>query len=350
MSVRMVLVLLRKELIDGPKSFMFILAVVLPLILTLLLSAGDLFDGKGGLGVVAAEDSQFLALAQEVASIDVVTYADEASLRAAVERGEVDLGIVVPAGLEEMLASGEMGRLEAYIWGESLLKHRLLLGTTLVTLLRELAGQEIPVDIRTTTVGTAVEVPLEERLLPVVVLISILFGSLMVTATSVVEEKLKGTLRALTVTPATWGDVLMAKGVMGVLVSVVMAIVVLVLNGGWGERPFLLLLTLVSGAVGSATFGVLLGLWAKDVNSLFATIKSLGLFLYAPAFIYFFPSWPQWLGRVFPTYYILEPVIAVSQRGEGLGGVVAELGVMVVMVLGLWWGIGQVVEREKVGH
>jgi len=39
----------------------------------------------------------------------------------------------------------------------------------------------------------------------------------------------------------------------------------------------------------------------KDINTLFAIIKGLGIFLYAPAIVSLFPELPQWIAKVFPT-------------------------------------------------
>jgi ABC-2 type transport system permease protein len=71
----------------------------------------------------------------------------------------------------------------------------------------------------------------------------------------------------------------------------------------------------------------------KDINTLFATIKSLGIFLYAPGFVYIFPDLPQWIGRIFPTYYIIQPVLEVSQNNAGLAEVAPELGILIGLIL-----------------
>jgi ABC-2 type transport system permease protein len=53
MSVRRVLVLLVKELLMGPKNMIFIFALVVPLVITLLINllVGTFFSGKPRLGV-----------------------------------------------------------------------------------------------------------------------------------------------------------------------------------------------------------------------------------------------------------------------------------------------------------
>jgi len=88
---------------------------------------------------------------------------------------------------------------------------------------------------------------------------------------------------------------------------------------------------LIQGAVMSAGIGLLVGAFARDLQSFFATMKMFGILLYAPALVYMFPGIPQWVGQIFPTYYILEPIVEVSQRGGGW----AEIAVNVFILVGI---------------
>jgi ABC-2 type transport system permease protein len=103
---------------------------------------------------------------------------------------------------------------------------------------------------------------------------------------------------------------------------------------------------LVVGSAVAAAFGVLLGSLVSDINSLFATIKGLGIFLYAPAFVYMFPEIPQWIGKIFPTYYIIQPVIEITQQNAGWGKVLPELGITVVFFVLIVIGIGFISQRQ----
>jgi ABC-2 type transport system permease protein len=108
-----------------------------------------------------------------------------------------------------------------------------------------------------------------------------------------------------------------------------------------------LLLFLALGAVMAALFGLLLGALTKDITSLFATVKTVGIFLYAPAIVFLFPSLPQWIGRLFPTYYVIAPVMAITQQGAGLGDVAGDLAVLVALLLLTAIGLLAVVPRTR---
>ena len=81
--------------------------------------------------------------------------------------------------------------------------------------------------------------------------------------------------------------------------------------------------------------GLLLGVYANNATTLFTLIKSLGIFLFVPVIFYLFPDWPQWIDKIFPLYWVIEPVWSVSVMGEPIRGVWFELMIAVVITLAL---------------
>ncbi|MGD8750614.1 MAG: ABC transporter permease [Anaerolineales bacterium] len=349
MNLRRIGVLLGKELVHGSKNFIFIFAVVIPIVISLVISLlfGTLFLGKPKLGLADQGSSQLSRSAKTMDSIILKEYPSDDELQEAVARGAVDLGVVLPQGFDDVLQQGQKLELLAYVWGESLLKNRAILGATLVALIRETAGQETPVEIISRTVGGTESVPWEQRLLPLMVLMAVIIGGSLVPATSLVDEKGKRTLGALVTTPTSLEEVYLAKGLMGALLSLVMGILILIINRAFGEQPALLLLILSLAAVMAGTFGVLLGALMKDINSLFATVKAFGILLYAPALVYLFPSIPQWIGKIFPTYYIINPIVEITQRGASWTDVAVEIYTLLGLVLILIFGVGVIARRTR---
>jgi len=347
MSIRRMIVLLRKELVSGPKNFMFIFAVVVPIALTLIISLlfGTFFSGKARLGVFDAGHSQFVQLAEQTDSVIVTTYASASELRDRMLSGAADIGIALPDGYDASIKQGERIQATVYVWGESQLQHRAIAAATFASVTRDIAGQDAPVDIIVEPLGDAVNIPWQERLLPFIVLITILIGGSMIPAASIVDEKQKRTLSALTITPTTLSDVYVAKGALGVIVSLVMAVVILTLNQAFGTQPVLLITVLALGAILAATFGVLLGTLVKDINTLFTVLKATGILLYAPAIVYLIPDIPQWIGQLFPTYYIIQPVVEITQQGGTWADVLPELAVLVVLIVALMAVVGIVSRR-----
>jgi ABC-2 type transport system permease protein len=241
--------------------------------------------------------------------------------------------------------AGEQARLTAYVWGESTLKNRAVASAAVATLVRDLTGQETPVEIVTSIVGAGTSLPWEDRLLPIIVMMALLMGGSVVPAALLVDEKQKRTMRALTTTSASLGEVFAAKGALGWILSILMAIITLLLNRAWGPQPALLLVSLALGALLAACIGVLGGAFIRDTNMLMTVVKGAGILLYAPALIYMFPEIPQWIARIFPTYYLIQPVIEITQQGGTLASVAPELAVLIVLTVILLAIIGVVVRR-----
>jgi ABC-2 type transport system permease protein len=137
------------------------------------------------------------------------------------------------------------------------------------------------------------------------------------------------------ITPSTLSEVFLAKGLLGILLSVLMGFLILVLNQAFVSQRLLLIVVLALGATMAASFGVLLGALTKDITTLFATIKGIGLLLYAPAIVYMFPTLPQWIARIFPTYYFTAPVIEIVQNGGTWSDVALDVLIMVGLILAL---------------
>lgn len=352
MNAGRILTLLRKEFFQGLRGWVFYMAVIAPLLISLLLSLvfGSLLSRAPRLGIVDEGGSALVAAAQARDAFETRLYADTAALERATEDGAVDMGVVLPPALDAGLASGETQSVRAYLWGESLARHRLILGVALADLFGDLAGRESPVEIETITLGESTAVPLTERLLPLIVLITIVIAGIFLPATSLVEERQKGTLSALTVTPVTLRDVYISKGLLGAIVSFTMGLVILVLNGAVVAHPALLVGVLALDAVAAAMFGILLGSLTRDVTSLFATLKMIGIFLYAPGIVRLFPQIPEWIGRIFPTYWMIQPVVELSLEGAGASEIAPDVAGLLLLILilagGVYYASGHLQQQE----
>jgi len=248
---------------------------------------------------------------------------------------------VLPAGFDDRVVEDAVVRLDVFTWGESLLKHRTQLGAALVREVITLSGYELGVEITTVLLGDEAGIPWEVRLFPLVVIMTIILGGTMVPAAFIVEEKQHRTLKALLVTPVTLFEVLLAKGLAGVIISVVMGAVILTINSAWGIQPGLMVLMLILSAMMAASMGIIFGMLVGDISALFTAMKSIGILLYAPAIIYMFPQIPAWVMRIFPTYYMIGPIVEISMHNAGWGDIAMDLvilgalTVITVMVTGL---------------
>lgn len=331
MFIQRIITLFIKDLRYGSRNVVFLMAIGLPLILSLVISLlfGSLFSETPKFGVYDVADS---ALGQGLMDADfmrVSAYDNEAALMTALENGDLEVGLIIPADADLSTGAG----LRVLVWGQSLAQNRAIIISAITDQLITLNARETPVTLNTVLVGDRAAMSWQQRLLPLVVLMSVVIGGVMVPSSSIVEEKRGRTLTALTITPMSLLEVFIVKGLMGVLLAIFSGVAILSLNGGWGNSPVLLILVLIMGGMVASTFGILLGVMTNDINTLFATIKGMGILLYAPGIIAVFPeSIPQWIAQLFPTYYIMQPVMDISQGGATLGDILPHLLVLGVIM------------------
>lgn len=326
MSVRRAWQILRKDLRMGPRSPIFLWALVIPIALTLLVRGvlGGLFDDAPSLGVVDEGTSTVSTALEDIEGLDVRRLEDRADLLAEVADGRLDGGLVLPTGFDRAVRAGERPPLLLWVAGESLPADRAVLTVAVLDLVRGLAGHEAVVDVEIVEIGEA-GLPLDLRLLPLLVLFAVAVPGAMVPAASLVEEKERGTLHAVLASPVTAVEVLLAKGTLGVLLGILAGTVTLALNDAFGASPTAVLAAVLLGAVMMAQIGLLLGSWARDTNMLFTAWKAGALLLFLPAFFFVWPDLPTWPAQLVPTYYFLAPAYAVGVDGASLGEVAGDL-------------------------
>ena len=349
MNVRHIGVLLGKELKHGTRSVIFVFATVIPVVVSLVVSLafGSLFEAAPRVGVLDEGDSQMIALFEERDYVGTRVYSDADQLRYDTERGVVQMGLIVPAGFDEAVRDGLDTDLTLYFWGEAQITDQALLVTSLARNVVVIGERDVPVTVEAVPLGTGELESWAERLLPLLILMAIVLGGTLIPASSLVDEKQRRTLHALTITPASLLDVMAAKVLVGVVVSLMMGVILLVMNRAFGTEPLLLVVVLALGAFAAAIFGILLGALTRDMNSLFTIIKSLALVLYAPAIIEWVPQLPEWLAQVFPTYYLIAPIQRIALDGAGLAEVAGQLAVLVGLIIVIAALLLVVVRRQE---
>jgi ABC-2 type transport system permease protein len=345
-SLSRTLKVLKKDLQLGPRSPIFLWVLLLPLLITFVLQVtfGDLFDPQPRLGIVDADGSAVTSEVQQIEGIELVLLDDVEELKTLVESNDLDAGLVLPDRFDEDVRSGTRPPLEFYVGGESLASNRVILAVTTIDLIRQVEGKAPPVEVEVVSLGDEL-LPLAVRLVPFVVMYSLLIAAVFLPSFSIADEREKHTLDALVVTPTHLSEVVLAKGILGFGLAVAMAIATLWLNGALSVQAVALLVVLVVAAVLLVEIGLVYGTASKDVTGVFTLIKGTGFILLGPTVFYIFPDWPQWIAKLFPTYWVINPVYEVTINGAGLGTVWGELAialvVIVVMILPIRFLIGR---------
>ena len=92
---------------------------------------------------------------------------------------------------------------------------------------------------------------------------------------------------------------------------------------------------LICAPIMMAELGLILGLWAKDIASMYTAVKAGGILVFLPVIFVLFPGLPQWIPRVVPTYYFLVPIYDLAVGGATFGTVTLELAVAIAICVAL---------------
>ncbi len=327
--------IMRKELRMGPRSPLFLYSLILPIVMTFVIVGvfGSLFAPSPRLGIVDEGSSSVVASARELEGIEVTTMASVDTLKTMVEANDLDAGLVLGEGFDDDVRSGVRPPLRFYIGGESLASNRIILQVTALDLVREVTGEPAPVIVDVVTIGDAEAVPIASRMVPLLIMYAVAIAGAFVPAASIVQEKEKGTINAVLVTPTTVNDFLAAKAGLGVVLGMATGIITLLLNNAFGNHPLTLTLALLTAAVMMAEFGLILGVFAQDSNMLFALMKSAGILIFYPIVFYIWPSLPQWIAKISPTYWFLQPIFEVGVKDASFGDVWLQMVIAVAWII-----------------
>ncbi len=335
MSPKRIAAIVRKDFIGGLGKVFFILAIVVPILLTLLMNLvfGRLFIEKPTLAVIDEGQSEAGAKIKNLKSVIIREVKDEEHLKERVISGAIDGGLVLPPDFDEELRQNKFPEVRIYIGGESLASNRIVLAASLAELLREEAGQKLPIDVVEVPLGKKAELPIRVRIVPFLIMYAIFIGGCTLPAALIVDEVEKKTVSAVAVTQATLGELISAKGILGFLTSFIMGIVILVINQVFTGNVWLLVIFMLLGAIFAVEIGLIIGQFSQDLTTTFTYVKLVGFLAFIPALIIFFPQVPDWVSQLFPTYYLFNPIIEITQYAAEFSDVWLDALILLLFIL-----------------
>ena len=171
-------------------------------------------------------------------------------------------------------------------------------------------------------------------------LITWVFIPLLGIAAMFAYERQRGTLRRLLTTPTASGTYLggtifgqVSLALVQMLLLVGFGAVVMHLN--WGHNPLALALMLLATALAGAAMGTMIGAFVKTEGQAGGLAWMLGMVMallggcWYPAEL--FPPVVRTVSLVLPTTWAMQGLLNIVLRGQGLIGVLAPAGVLLVM-------------------
>jgi len=263
----------------------------------------------------------------------------EELLKEGVTEGQYMAGIVLPADIMEGLMSGQTPKISVYFASDVPEEIK----TAVAVLIRELAyqqaGQTLTIEISEEILGTdmaGMQIPPRDRMRPLFAVLLIMtetFGM----ANLISEEIERRTINALLVTPVSVKDLVAAKGITGVSLAFVQAVLFMAIIGGMNQQPLIILVALLLGAVLVTGASFIIAALSKSFMSVLGWGMVILIILFIPAFGIMFPGVVTGWVKAIPSHYLVDTVHRASNFGAGWGDAWYNLLVLLGFDLALAW-------------
>jgi ABC-2 type transport system permease protein len=361
MHPRLALAITRKDLLDALQNMYLLFAIVLPIGMSLLFKLifpSDDGSGKGGLLSIAVYDPGGSQLVQKVLAtgqFSAFFMASPDEVRHEVEKGKQG-GLVLTATFDEDVAAGRSPELQAYTNASSGGLAQTAFTQIVQSSMWSMASQGPPARIVYTDVtgggkGAPANLKLNNYYLLLFLIMSVTMVGVFVVPYLLVEEKEKGTLKAILVSPASYADVVMGKGATGLFYALTVSMVLLLLNQGFTGNILLVLAAVALGSVLLVQVGLLMGAAFKTVTQVNSWSSVIMLVLLLPAMLggnlMPLPQSVKMVTRLVPTYYMADAVMggltseATWQQGA------LDLAVLAVCTIFAFTGVIYFLKRER---
>ncbi len=263
----------------------------------------------------------------------------EETLRKGVVEGQYVAGVTLPADIMERLMSQQRPQVRLYFSSDAPGEIKDAIEVLVTEFAYLQTGRSPAIEIAEEILGPDMvgrQVPPRNRLRPLLA-VFILLVETMGLATLIGEEVERGTIQALLVTPMTVRDLFAAKGIMGVGLAFGQATLFMAIVGGIRLQPFLVLTTLLVGAVLVTGIAFLVGSVVRDMMSAMPWIIVIFVPLVMPSFNVMFPgTFTGWV-KIIPSYYLIDTVHRVSSFGADWGDVWRNLLVLTLCSMVIVW-------------
>lgn len=299
------------------RFFAFITVLALVMYIAMYFFLPDTVDETLELAVYAPDIPRDVLEDMEEDGLELLDMRSEEALITAVGEGDYEVGVVMPENLRREIARGDLPEMRVYFTPDVPAEFRDIY----IIMARELAflvaGEPLYLDVTEEVIGMDMagqQIPPRDRMLPMLTVFVLLMETLGL-ASLISSEVEAGTIRALLVTPMSVTDLFLGKGLTGVFLAFVQAILLMAITGGLRTEPLLMIVTLLLGSIMVTGFGFLLASAARDMMSVLGWGILLVLILAIPAMVVFLPGiTTDWI-MLLPTHYLVDTLYRVLNFG-----------------------------------
>jgi ABC-2 type transport system permease protein len=330
------------------RFFAFITVLGLAAYAAIYLAMPRSVDELIGLGLYAPTLPPQFAQQLEAEGEPLLLAMSEAGLQQAVFDGEVSAGIALPTDFFESLQAGNRPIVTVYLPSDAPQDLRETMEVLVEALVLSLSGTPLNFEVREEILGPDLvgqQIPLRDRMLPLFAIFALMMETLGM-ASLIAQEIQSRTINALLVTPMRVREVLFSKGITSVLMTFAQAALLMLIIGGFRQRPLIIAVTLLLGALLVTAIGFLMGSVSKDFLSVIGSGIPAIIMLSIPAMGVAFPGLLTGWARLIPSHYLADTIHQVVNFGASWSEVWLNLLILSGIDLVLLWLSGLVLTRK----
>ena len=251
--------------------------------------------------------------------LELVSYDSVDQLKADVESGEQQIGVVISDETLVQIASGEKARIDLYFNSTTPDEFKELFTVLFAQVAYFLGGEVANIEATEEVLGPDTvgnPIPVRDRMRPLLAVFIILLETLGL-ATLLGEEIAAGTARAVLSTPLRVEGLVTAKAITGFTLAFGQAILLMGITGGFSNQPAIIILVLVLGAFMATAIGFLLAAVARDMMTVMAWGMLVIIILAIPAIGVLIPGTLTSWSQAIPSFYLVDTIHRVSNFGAG---------------------------------
>ncbi|MFC1865312.1 ABC transporter permease [Chloroflexota bacterium] len=260
-------------------------------------------------------------LIQQDEGIDFIEFESDAALRQAVNDGEYQSGIFLPADILEKFAAGEKPQVTLYFAASAVTEIKDAIEVMIRELSYQQTGQSLAIDVSYDILGPDLageQIPPRDRLRLMLVIALVVF-EMMGLASLIVEEVEQGTIRGLLVTPMSVRDFFAAKLIIGTILAFTQGLFFMAIVGGLSTQPLIIITALFLGSILFTGSGFLIASLSRDMMSSMGWGIIAILIYTIPAFGIMFPGTVTGWTKLIPSYYLADTIHRASNFNAGWG-------------------------------
>ena len=350
MNLRIIAAMLKKDLALFRSNRFYMLITVIGIVFYIaiyFLLPADV-EEELDLAIYAPVVPSAFTLLTEEEGIAITYFTNEETMKNAVEDGDYQVAVALPVDIIEVWAAGGKPEIKVYYSSGAMVEVK----DAIVALVKELSyiqtGDSLNVDTTSEILGPDMlgdQVALRDRMRPLLA-IFILLVEILTLASLISIEIEQGTARALLVTPVRISGLFISKGILGVGLALLQAVLFMLIVGGFNHQPLIILTTLVIGSIMVVGIGFLLASITRDVMAVTGWGILILIILAIPGFGITIPGLLSSWAKVIPSYYLTDTVNRVANYGAGWSDIGLNLVILTGVTIVFIWGGMEALRRR----